>query len=112
MAATGAMASSMACIAVRGGREGRSEGTRSRRISDPTATTKQATRGGVLKDRGAADTSTLHIANPISPLNPPAKQVYSTLVREKPGYLEPSKSELVPDIAESWETSPDGLTVT
>ena len=38
---------------------------------------------------------------------------YSALVRNKPGYQEPSTfSEVEPELAESWEVSPDKLSVT
>ncbi len=37
-----------------------------------------------------------------------AQQIYETLIKLKPG----SASELQPDLAKSWDTSPDGLTYT
>jgi ABC-type transport system substrate-binding protein len=38
---------------------------------------------------------------------------YASLVSNKPGYKEPSSfTEVVPNLAESWEVSPDGLTLT
>ena len=33
---------------------------------------------------------------------------YSALVQAKPGYLTRPQNEFVPDLMESWETSPDG----
>src|SRR5690606_38689238 len=35
-----------------------------------------------------------------------------SFVQFKPGYLEPGRNEIAPDFAESWEVSPDGLTIT
>ena len=34
------------------------------------------------------------------------------MINEKPGYLEPPKGELYGDLAQSWEVSPDRLTIT
>jgi peptide/nickel transport system substrate-binding protein len=74
--------------------------------------TKQAKRGGILKDRTGADAATMDPHGPIAPLNTPARHVYSTLVRQKMGHMAPSTTELVGDLAESWEVAPDGLTIT
>jgi peptide/nickel transport system substrate-binding protein len=38
--------------------------------------------------------------------------VYSLLTQFKPGYMKPSENEVVGDVAESWEISPDGLQIT
>ena len=39
--------------------------------------------------------------------------VYSDLIMSKPGILgQPTYSDYLPDAAQSWETSPDGLTIT
>ena len=81
-------------------------------VATAVDTTKQAKRGGTIKDRWSADTPTLDIASAVAPLNTPAKQAYSTLVREKPGYLKSSAGEITSDVAESWEISPDGLQIT
>jgi peptide/nickel transport system substrate-binding protein len=91
-----------------GGDSGGSSGL----VVQPEDTTKQATRGGTIRDRHNADASTLDIANPVAPLNRPAQQAYSTLVRQKPGFLSPSKLDLEGDLAESWEWSNDGLQIT
>jgi peptide/nickel transport system substrate-binding protein len=81
-------------------------------VTQPEDTTKQAKRGGSIKDRQTADPSTLDPQQPIAPLNFTARHVYSTLVAEKPGYLGPEKFELGGDLAQSWESSPDGLQIT
>src|SRR5262249_4700330 len=39
--------------------------------------------------------------------------VYSDLIMSKPGHLgQPGYADYLPDAAQSWETSPDGLTIT
>jgi peptide/nickel transport system substrate-binding protein len=81
-------------------------------ITPPVDTTKAARRGGILRDRTTGDPNTLDIYAAINPLNPPARLAYNTLVRIKPGVLEQTDNSLIPDIAESWETSGDGLTIT
>jgi peptide/nickel transport system substrate-binding protein len=81
-------------------------------VTQPEDTSKGARRGGVLKSRNSADPATLDPAGAVAPLNLTVENVYSTLVREKPGFQAPSKGELSPDIAESWERSPDGLQLT
>src|SRR5436190_190513 len=81
-------------------------------VTQPEDSSKQAKRGGILKSRNSADPATLDPAGAVAPLNLTVENVYSTLVREKPGFLSPSKGEVSPDIAESWERSPDGLQLT
>jgi ABC-type transport system substrate-binding protein len=81
-------------------------------VAKPADTSNQAVRGGTLRDRVAADASTLDPIGPVAPLNPPARHAYSTLVRQKAGFQEPATFELSPDVAESWEYSPDRLTIT
>jgi peptide/nickel transport system substrate-binding protein len=82
-------------------------------ITKPEDTLKEAKRGGTLKDRTFGDVSTQDPFTPNNTLNAIEGQVYSSLVKFKPGYTKlPSEQELVGDLAESWETSPDGLTIT
>jgi peptide/nickel transport system substrate-binding protein len=95
-----------------GGGGGSGDGqNRSSLITKHEDTTKQAKKGGILKDRLTADTATMDPHGPIAPLNTPARHVYSTLVRQKMGLMAPSTTDLVGDLAESWEVSPDGLTI-
>jgi peptide/nickel transport system substrate-binding protein len=112
LAGAGATAAAAALLAACGGGGGESKGDSSSLVSNAADTTKQAKRGGIIKDRWSADTPSLEIAAAVAPVNTPAKQAYSTLVREKPGYLGPNTGELTSDIAESWEVSPDGLQIT
>ena len=77
--------------------------------------TKQAKRGGVIKGSLGGEPSTLDPMSFDTPLmNPIKNSVYSMLLRDKPGTIdEPQQyKELVPNIAESWEMSPDRLTIT
>ena len=115
LAVTGGTAVGAALLAACGGGDDSGSGgggDSSSLVSKPVDTTKQATRTGILKDRVAADTSTLDPIGPVAPLNPPARHVYSTLIRQKAGFQEPATFDMSPDVAESWELSPDRLTIT
>jgi peptide/nickel transport system substrate-binding protein len=81
-------------------------------LTKPVDTTAKAVRGGILKERQYREPSTLDIFAANSPLNSLIIPTYSTFVQQRRGHMEPSDGELIGDIAESWETSPDGLTVT
>lgn len=81
-------------------------------VTKPVDTTKQAKRGGTLKFSVSAD---IPIFDPhfLSLAN--AAQVllnYNRLTRVKPGILERSDGSISGDAVESWEFSPDKLTVT
>ena len=75
-------------------------------------TLKQAKQGGVLKDFSNSEPANLDAMQPLASLNFQARNVYGTLLREKPGYLKPSESVVGGDLAESWEFSPDHLQIT
>ncbi len=81
-------------------------------VTKPVDTSKDAKRGGILKDKTNADITSMDVQQPLAPLNIPARHVYSTLVRQKAGYLQGTSTDLSPDLAESWELSPDGLQIT
>jgi len=81
-------------------------------VTKPQDTTKQAKRGGALK---------FHVASDIPNFDPHSlslanrEQVlvnYNRLTRVKPGTLEPSAGTIVGDALDSWEFSPDKMTVT
>src|SRR6266550_6800844 len=91
---------------------GKSSGQASGLLTQPVDTTQQAKRGGVMKDRAAADPPSLDPVNASAPLNTIMSRSYSALVQAKPGYLARAQNEFVPDLVESWETSPDGLQIT
>lgn len=111
LAGTGALATAGAFLAACGGGE-KNEATPESLVAPPADSLKSAKRGGTMKDRAFADPPTLEVANANNPWNSPGFCVYSALVRQQTGYLQPSEREILPDIAESWETSPDGLQIT
>ena len=78
----------------------------------PADTTKQAKRSGTFKNRNFASPASLDVLTPNNPITPFAYDVYRMLVLFEPGYLKPSENKLSPSLAESWETSPDGLQIT
>src|SRR5438067_173341 len=78
-------------------------------VAQPVDTTKQAKRGGLIKDRTFADPPTLDILTQNNPLGVLNMHAYNLLTQFKPGYMKPSQNEVVGDLAESWEMSPDGL---
>jgi peptide/nickel transport system substrate-binding protein len=80
-------------------------------VTKPEDTAKQAKKGGILKERLLGDAPTMDVQQPISPLNRTARHVYNTLVRPKRNYLDETNFDVEPDLAESWEVSPDGLTI-
>lgn len=81
-------------------------------VFEPEDTTKSAKRGGIMKDRAFADAPTQDILTPNNPATPYTHDVYSGLVQFTPGYLKPSENDPMPDLAESWEVSQDGLQYT
>lgn len=82
-------------------------------LTDPVDTTKSAKRGGTMKWFAPAEAANFDINNGLSPLNTPANLTSSLLVNEKPGLGKPPEySEVVPDLAQSWEWSPDKLSLT
>ena len=77
-----------------------------------TDTTKQAKRGGVLNwfttsESPNMDVSTANLSN-----NDKLLLVYNVLLQVKPGNLQASDRDVAGDLAESWEWSPDRLTLT
>ena len=81
-------------------------------ITKPADTTAQAKHGGTLKEVALAEPRSLDASNPQADYNFIAPFVYSTLFVAKPGHLESPTGDLQGQIAESWEVSPDGLTIT
>ena len=91
-----------------------SSGDTSGLVSEITDTSDAAKRGGVIKwysssepnhfDGGVQGQAQLNVFNGLA---------YGSLVQNKPGYKEnASNTEVVPDLATSWEFAPDGLSVT
>lgn len=75
-------------------------------------TTKQAKRGGSLKRSQPTDVSGLEPYQSGMTNVGFFEMLYSRPFSIKPGLLEPSKDEVSPDLCESWEFSPDRLTLT
>jgi len=114
LALAGGSAAGAALLAACGGGDdgGGGEGAKSDLVTEPRDTFKEAKRGGTLKDVHNFDPPTLDPATPVAPLNSIVRHTYGTLVSEQPGHLETSSGVLIGDLAESWETSPDRLTIT
>ncbi|MGE0057329.1 MAG: ABC transporter substrate-binding protein [Dehalococcoidia bacterium] len=113
LAATGGLGLGAAFLAAcGGGTSGEGGDSGSSLVAEPADTTKQAKRGGIMKDRAFADPSSLDILTPNNPITPWTNDVYNSLVQFEPGYLMPTENAIMNDLAESWETSADGLTIT
>jgi peptide/nickel transport system substrate-binding protein len=112
LAASGATAAAAAFLAACGGDE-QSGSDSGGLVTKPADTSKQAKRGGTSKWYLSAEPAgfDLHVGG--APKNPPKNLTVSNLVSAKPGHLtEPDFSEYIPDIAQSWEWAPDGLSIT
>src|SRR5688572_18721701 len=113
-----AAASAAAFLAACGGGEdgdsggGGTGGGASSLVTKSQDTSKQAKTGGTLKEYANSEPAHLDAQQPLASLNFEARNVYGTLLREEAGYLEPKKGKIVGDAAESWEFSPDHLTLT
>src|SRR5512147_1299540 len=116
MAGVGAAALGTAFLAACGSESGSGGGegkpASSGVVTTAVETSKQAKRDGVMKDRTYSDVPTLSVATGgSSPHNAVGPLVYSSMLQTKPGVLKPSSNEIAPDLMESWEWSPDGLTI-
>jgi peptide/nickel transport system substrate-binding protein len=109
LAITGGTAASAALLAACGGDDGTGNGEKSSLIAQSVDTTKQAKRGGILKDRAGSDPPTLDTLVSNSPLIAVSSYVIGSLFQIKPGYLKPSDKAVEGDVVESWEPSGDGL---
>src|SRR3954470_17421566 len=110
----GASAAAMLLAACGGGSSdsGGKQADKSSLVAKAEDSTKQAKRGGILKDRTFGDPASLDGLEPQSPWNAIGPMVYSALVKFEPGYLKQAENKVVPDLAESWEFAPDGLSIT
>src|SRR6476659_8197146 len=60
-----------------------------------------------------SENATLDIHFAGAPLNTPRCMCYSDLIMSKPGYMgQPEYKDYLPDLAQSWEVSPDKLMIT
>ena len=83
-------------------------------IVKPSDTTGKAKKGGVMKWFSPNEPAHFDINQGLAPLNTPNNLQNSLLVNERPGLngKAPEYSEVVPDLAESWEWSPDKTSLT
>ena len=117
IAITGGTAVGAALLAACGGSNEASDSKKAENASlivKPSDTTSKAKKGGVMKWFSPAEPAHFDISQGLSPLNTPNNLANSLLVNEKPGLngKAPEYSEVVPDLAESWEWSPDKLALT
>src|SRR5712692_9358437 len=114
LALIGASAGAAALLGACGGGGSGAGGSTStsRLVSEPVDTTKQAKSGGVIKWYVDREPNTLDVHINQNPLNTPKNFSYSQLTISKAGHLAPTEYEIVGDMAESWEWSPDRLQVT
>jgi peptide/nickel transport system substrate-binding protein len=84
----------------------------SKSVTQPVDTTKQAKKGGTLTLRRTADIT--HFDSLMALSNAGLGQSYylSRIIRLKPGVMQRPGVEFIGDLAESWEFSPDHLTMT
>ena len=114
LATTGAGAAAALFLAACGGGSDSSSQKKdaSSVLVKPADTSKEAKAGGVFKDSRNADVGNW---DPMASgvwwgfINP---VIFGRLTRLKGGYMEPASGEVVGDLAESWEFSPDRLTAT
>src|SRR5687767_15096774 len=106
-----AAAAFLAACGSGGSTETKSSGDRSGLLTELQDTTKQAKRGGVLRSS--------------TPTIPPSYEPnlaftggggqtipHSRLTRPEPGHMKPATRNVIGDVAESWEWSPDRLQLT
>ncbi|HWO73506.1 MAG TPA: ABC transporter substrate-binding protein [Dehalococcoidia bacterium] len=109
LAAAGAGIAGAGLIAACGG-DGEGGEDVARLVGKPVDETKSAKRGGVYKARNTFEPSTLDPH--LFPNNFHVAATYSNLWQIKDGVLEYSDGTIEGDLVESWETSPDKLTIT
>src|SRR5512146_3000955 len=116
LAATGTTAAASAFLAACGGSSnnnktssgGSSGSVGSSLLSQPADQTGSPQKGGTLIGATATKFTTW---DPMAIPAVPFKRVYNELFYLKAGKLQPGKGEIGGDIAESWEFSPDRLTL-
>ncbi len=88
-----------------------SSGSASKNLFTPVDTSKQATQGGTFKEY-RINVNTHNDALLGSSFATVAAWTYSKLFLSKPGLLADSTGEIMSDLAQSYEVSPDNLTLT
>ena len=107
---SGGAAATAALLAACGGSSS-PKGGGSSLMHTPVDTTKQAKKGGAFKDGTRTDASTFDV-HTLASSEPRREYVWSRLTKIKSGHLEPATGEAEGDVLESWEFSPDKLTMT
>jgi peptide/nickel transport system substrate-binding protein len=110
LAATGGATAAAALIAACGGDDEEGGEDVSQLVSKPTEETKSAKKGGTYKARNTFEPSTLDPH--LFPNNFHVAATYSNLWQIKDGVIEYSDGTIEGDLVESWEASPDRLTIT
>jgi peptide/nickel transport system substrate-binding protein len=111
LAATGGVALGASILSACGGNESAKQDASSL-VSPPIDTSKQATRGGILKDRAYSDAPSLSLTGRGGLfLRTSVGKVYNTMLRFQFGVLEAPSDELEGSLVESWEWAPDGLQI-
>jgi ABC-type transport system substrate-binding protein len=111
LASAGAVAAGVTLLAACGNDEGGEEAAPSK-VVPVVDTTKQAKRGGIFKGYRTQDALTWDPHVTSSQWTPPLAVVYGRLMILKPGVTKDSDGEPQGNHAESWEFSPDRLTLT
>jgi peptide/nickel transport system substrate-binding protein len=116
LAAAGATSVGAAILAACGGGDdggGTGSADKSGLVTQSVNTSKEARKGGTLKWFQENEPNHLDIHIGLAPLNRINQLTNSALVNEQAGIIDPpSFNEVVPDLAESWEWSPDRLSLT
>src|SRR5262245_28561534 len=114
LAATASTAAAAAFLAACGGSNSSSESKESASglITNPADTSKQPGRGRVMKTYWDADISDYNVHFTRNAGQSIPNNVYSRFVQMQSEYQKPGEYTPAPDMAESWEFSPDGLTLT
>ena len=110
----GGAAASAAFIAACGGDGSGSDGPQdsSGLLTRPEDTAKEARRGGIMRRNLAAEAPSLDPHQNFAPVVPFYETVMGRLLGFKPGVMGNATEEVDGDLAESWELSPDRLTIT
>ena len=114
LAATGALAAGAAFLAACGGSDSGSGGGKvdNSLLTKPADTTKMAKKGGVMKRHTGSDPAGLDPHGGGATVATFYEIAYARLFNYTPGLLKPSTDEIEGAHAESWEFSPDRLTLT
>ncbi len=112
LAGTASAGAAALFLAACGGSKSGSDNEAQGLLNKPVDSTKEAVKGGTFKDSRNADIGNWdpHTSGAWWSFVNPA--IYGRITRLKAGYMTPASGEVVGDLAESWEFSPDRLTAT